>query len=572
MNPFTLLRCAALATLLSPACFATQTADYELINARIFQGRPDASTGTVAIAAGRILAVGNSSETALFVGTGTKIVDLGGRWLLPGFNDAHLHFLDGALSAYGIDVTTPSSSADVPRMVGAFAKTHPDEPWILGAGWSHTNYPGRAYPARQDIDAAVSDRPVLLEHVDGHLIWANSLALQRAGVTKKTKDPPNGEILRDPKTGEPTGILLESAMSLVWKAVPQPSAARRREALLNALARARSLGVTSIQGMLDKDGAADLSAWRAVPSTGVTVRYFIWGTLEHPEDFLKLKKEFSDLPADRFVFGGAKGFVDGVISARTAALLEPYSDAPSVKGTPNYTQKQLNALVLRAKRLGLKVELHAIGDRAVRMALDSFENARNVLGPQPFRDKVEHIELVDPADIPRFKALDVVASMQPSHCTYENQSQNYNDERLGPQRARFAFAWRSLQEAGAPLAFGTDWPVMPLDPRVGLFAAATRENFDGKPPDGWVPEQKISLEDAISHYTRGSAYAESMEKELGSILPGMRADLVVMGAGLFEAKGTQILRVPVDAVFFDGRPVFVADDAPFKDSFAAEPR
>ena len=526
-------------------------ADFCLENARVFDGSRDAAPSELCVRGNRIVARN----------AGAPRVDVQGAWVLPGFNDAHVHFMDGGLSAYRVDLTTAASAADAARMVGAFAVSHASDAWVLGEGWSQTNFPGGAYPTREDLDAAVADRPVVLEHVDGHLLWANSEAMKRAGVTAETKDPANGSLLRD-ASGYPTGIFLESAMSLIQERVPPPSPERRREALARALAVARSSGVTSIQGLLAHDASEELDAWRELVKSGSdTIRYFMWGRLEDPKEFLALRKAYADLPPDRFVFGGLKGFVDGVLSARTAVLAQPYSDAPSVNGTPNYTQEELNRLVLKANQLGFQVELHAIGDAAVRMALDAFEASRRKLGKAAPRNKVEHIEVVDPRDLARFKALDVVASMQPSHMTYDNESQNYNDARLG-KRVRYAFAWRSMEEAGAPLAFGTDWPVMALDPKIGLYAAVTRAHFDGRPEGGWVAAQRIRLEDAIRHYTEGSAYAEGREGELGALRPGMLADLVVMDAALFEAQGKAILAVPVRAVVFDGR-VVSGDLGPF---------
>lgn len=553
----------AAAALAAPA-WASEPADYLLNNALVFQGSSTAAVQAVALRGGRIAAVGPEARLAVLRDSHTVVADLGGSWVLPGFDDAHVHVMDGGLTFFRADLSTAASPQAAAAIVGEFAKAHPGEPWVLGQGWSHTLFPGERYPTRQDLDAAVADRPVLLEHVDGHLVWANSKALEAAGVGKETPDPKNGQLIRDPDSGEPTGVFLEGAMELVARAVPKPDGARRMEALSKAVRHANALGVTSLQGLLAADAAAELEAWRALAGSGtVTLRYSMWGRLEDPEGFLRLKESFSDLPRDRFQFLGVKGFVDGVLSARTAVLHEPYADAPDAVGVPNFTQSELNRMVLKANRLGLQVALHAIGDGAVRMALDAFETARRETGPLSVRNRIEHVEVFDPRDLERFRRLDVVASMQPSHMLYDSQSQNYNDARLGPKRVRHAFAWRSLEQAGAALAFGTDWPVMPLDPRVGLYAAVTRQHFDGSPLGGWVPEQRLRLEDAVRHYTAGSAYAESREREKGAVAPGMRADLVVLGAELFEATGGEIRRVPVLAVIFDGRPVYADPAAPF---------
>lgn len=517
----------------------------------------------VAVSENRVSAVGKSEEIIRLKGPKTKVIDLQGRAVTPGFHDAHVHFFKGALFLTQADLNGAASVAEIQKRLLDYLQRNPQAEWVLGRGWDHTAFADQKYPARQDLDAVISTRPVALTDVDGHKLWLNSEALRRARIPSAAAKPGKGEIVRNEK-GEPTGILIDDAMRLAEKAIPRPDRKARMEALRKALALARRYGVTSVDslpGIIDTPPEEQLDLWRELYQRGeFTLRFFLYGRLEDPEGFAKLKKEAFQFPRNRLSLIGLKGFVDGVISARSAALLEPYFDDPKTRGEPKYPAGKLNALVRAAHRAGFQVALHAIGDRAVRMALDACQASeegakeKSLILPA-FPCRIEHIEVADPSDLPRFKELKVAASMQPSHMTYDNEIQNYNPERLG-ERVRGAFAWKSLEEAGATLAFGTDWPVMPLEPRIDLFAAATRQHFNGKPPQGWVPREKITLESAIEHYTLGPARAIGLEEELGSIVPGKLADLVVFDRDLFAVSGLELLKVEVDLTVFDGKVVY----------------
>ena len=521
---------------------------------------PGRYASAVAVGGDRILAVGTDAQVLALKGPATRVVDLHGRSLLPGFHDAHVHFLMGAASLDQLDLTGTTSVAQIQKKLAAYAAGRPGNSWILGFGWDHTALPGQRYPTRQELDAVVSDRPVKLEDADTHMSWLNTAALRRIGVDKRTPDPPHGRLPRD-ASGEPTGILIESAEQLVNAKLPKPDRKELVREANRALELASQFGVTSIQGLIQADARAELETWRTLYRNGKAhLRYFAWARLLQPERGAALRRESADLPKDRFRIVALKVFLDGVIGSRTAALLAPYSDDPATLGTPKIEDAQLRSLVRQAHDDGFQVTFHAIGDRSVRMALDACQaSGRKTVSwggfpPMP-ACKIEHIEVIDPSDIPRFRALNVVASMQPSHMTYDNESENYNPERLGA-RVRNAFAWRSFEKGGAVLAFGTDWPVMPIDPRVALFAATTREHFNGKPAGGWIPEQKVSLEDAVVHYTLDSAKAVGMDRELGSIEAGKRADLVVFGQDLFSVSGLALLKVPIVMTVFDGKIVY----------------
>ena len=527
-----------------------QTADLILTGGKIWIA-PGKTVSALAVHGNRVLAAGSEAEISRFQDKKTKVVNLAGRSAVPGFHDAHVHLLKGAFSLVQADLNGTTSLAQVRERLAAYAKTHPQEEWIIGRGWDHMLFEKKALPSSADLDAETSTAPVVLTHVDGHMMWVNAEALRRAHIDRQTVDPAGGKIERD-LTGAPTGILDEAAMEVMKTAMPQPSRAQKLDALREALKSAREGGVTtveSLQGPIDYAPDDQLELLRELERRGeLTLRALVWGRLEKPEALGA--PQAHDLSTEKVSYGGLKGFVDGVIGSRTAALLAPYSDSP-VSGEPKYTQEELSRLVARAHRLGFPVALHAVGDRAVRMALNACAAAKTFPG---YPCRIEHIEAIDAADIPRFKALHVAASMQPSHMTYDDETQNYNPDRLGPRVAR-AFAWKSLQKAGATLIFGTDFPVMPLDPRIELFAATTREHFNGKPEGGWIAEQKISLEDALAHYTRDPAKVAALVDQ-GTLLPGKLADIAVFHEDLFKTEGLALLKIPLDMTIFDGKIVY----------------
>lgn len=531
------------ALLLLAAAAAAAEPDLILHNGKVFVA-PGRYAEAVAVSGRRISKVGTSAEVLALKGEKTRAIDLAGRALVPGFHDAHLHLLKGGLSLSRLDLSGVVSSSEAVTRVKAYAAARPGDGWILGRGWDHTAFPGQAYPTAAELDAVVSSRPVYLTHVDGHLAWANTRALELAGI--------------DPSTA--TGVLIEDAMDPVKAVLPKPGPAEVKDALRAALELARRSGVTSVQGPLDSDDGAVLAAWRELDRAGeVTLRWFAWGRIEDPQNAARLKARFADLRPERFRLAALKGFVDGVISARTAAMLEPYADDPATRGEP-MAEDRLQALVKRAHQAGFQAALHAIGDRAVRMALDACEASaksaveKGVALPS-FPCKIEHLEVVHPDDLRRFASSRAAASVQPSHMTYDRESQNYNPARLGA-RARHAFPWRDLLSAGAAVSFGTDWPVMPLHPRVALFAATTRRHFDGAPKGGWFPRQRLRLEEAVSAYTLEPARAIGRDAELGSIEEGRLADLVVLDRDLFAEAGRRLLAIEADLTVFDGRVVF----------------
>jgi predicted amidohydrolase YtcJ len=526
-----------------------------LHNGRVWV-EPGVEAQAISIEGSRVGAVGSDADVLKYASPATRVVDLKGRAVLPGFHDSHVHFMKGALGLLYPDLNGALSVADVQKRARDWMAAHPDKQWVLGRGWDHTAFADKKYPTKADLDAVTSTQPVVFTHVDGHMLWLNSEALRRAGIKPGSKDPDGAKVIRGPD-GEPTGVIEKEKSDLLKGVEPEPDPATIYAALEVGIKHASRWGVTSIQGPLDVSPDNQLAQWLLLTREGkANIRYFIWGPLDRQEELSRWSVKYKDLPADRFRFGGLKGFVDGVLSNYTGYLLEPYADSPTARGRANFDLDRLTELVETADAHGLQSVLHAVGDGAVRTALDACEAAQRKSKRHLYACKIEHIEVVSPADIPRFAKLRVVASMQPSHMTYDDESGNYNPARLGPDRIKHAFAWKELEQSGALLVFGTDWPVVPLEPRLELFAATTREHMNGKPDGGWIPEQKVSLVSAIQHYTLDPAKAIGRERELGTLEAGMLADLVVLDRDLFATSGLDLLKVETDMTVFNGLVVY----------------
>jgi predicted amidohydrolase YtcJ len=449
-----------------------------------------------------------------------------------------------------VDLRGAKDEADLARLLGGHARTLPPGAWILEGNWDHEAWPSQALPTRQAIDAATPAHPVFVQRLDGHMSLANSLALRLAGVTRDTKDPDGGTIVRD-ASGEPTGVLKDNAADLVAKAIPEPSREMNLRAARAALAEAARVGVTTIQ---DNSPVDALPTYQELRARGeLTARMYVWRYAASALAPLAQAGVRTGLGDEWIRLGALKILSDGSMGSGTAAFYEPYADAPKTSGLLLHPVPELERMIAEADAAGFQLAVHAIGDRANALVLDAFEKAARANGPRDRRFRIEHAQVVRKRDLPRFKALGVVASIQPSHCI---DDMRWAEKRIGRERARDSYNFRSFTAAGIPVAFGTDWYVEPLDPRLGLYAAVTREFPGGGPPGGWFPEEKISLEDAIDLYTRGSAYAEFAEKEKGTLEPGRLADVVVFAADLFRVPPREILTTPVDLTIVGGRVVF----------------
>lgn len=554
LRPLILLLPAMLITS-APAQTPSLAPDLLILNATVRTMDPtQPAASAVAIAGNRILAVGATADLRPLAGPKTRVIDAGGKSVLPGFNDAHVHWLSGGFSITNVDLRDATSPAEFARRIGEFAKQLPQGRWILGGDWDHEKFPGAQLPTREMIDSVTPDHPVFVSRLDGHMALANSLALKLAKVTKDTPDVDGGLIVRNAQ-GEPTGILKDAAMNFVEKVIPPRSWEENLAAARAATEHAAQLGVTSVQDMSAGDDvglyqyqlkrgelktriycARSIVSWEVLGKTGVRGAF--------GNDWLRI--------------GALKGFSDGSLGSTTALFFEPYNDAPDTHGLlfdQMYPEGIMLKRVLAADKAGLHVMIHAIGDRANKVILDLYQQVAQQNGARDRRFRIEHAQHLRPGEIRQFAAQKVIASMQPYHCADDGR---WCEKRIGPERSKGTYAFRSLLDAGAVLAFGTDWTVAPLNPMESLKAAVTRETLDGKHPNGWVPEQKITLEEALHAYTVGSAYAEFQEHLKGSLTPGKLADVVMLDRDIFAMNPSALDQVKVALTVVDGRVVYEA--------------
>jgi predicted amidohydrolase YtcJ len=528
-----------------------QIPDVVLINGVIYTGdTAQPRVAALAVKGERIMATGSTQQIRALAGEGTRVIDLQGRFAMPGFNDAHIHMANGGQARLAVELNGAATLEEFQQRIRArLGEFRPGE-WITGRGWDHTLWPGKQFPTAKDLDAVSTQHPMIFNRVDGHVAIANSLALQMAGVTRNTQDPPGGEIERD-KDGNPTGLLKENAMGMVRRQVPDLTPAQRRRAIELALEEAAQHGVTSVQ---DNSGWQDFQVYEALKKEGkLTVRVTEWLPFTAPLGQLEQMRQRGGTTDPWLKTGALKGVVDGTLGSRTAAMLEPFADDASTRGILRIPEEELKKLAIERDKAGFQIALHAIGDAANRAALDAIAAARAANGARDARHRIEHAQVVAPSDFARFKELGVIASMQPCH---ETTDMRWAQDRLGPERAKGAYAWRSMQKAGVRLAFGTDYPVEPIDPMIGLYACVTRERPEGGPPGGWIPQEKISMGDCIDAYTAGSAYAEFEEANKGQLVPGKFADIVVLSADVTRIAPRQILQTKAVITIVGGRVVY----------------
>ncbi|MFI5006014.1 MAG: amidohydrolase [Solirubrobacterales bacterium] len=551
------LLAAALLALLAPGAPAAEKADRIFVNGRIWTGDPARpQVEALAVRGPGIIAVGKSSDIRRMAEKATDVVDLKGRFACPGFIDAHLHFMGGSLALEALNLHGASSLAEVEKRIKDYARSHADGGWVTGRGWTYGAFPG-GMPTKEQLDAMLPDRPAYLTSYDGHTAWVNSVALLKANVKRTTEDPPDGVILRDAQ-GEPTGVLKESAKGLVSRLVPAPAHFERYRAFKKGLDLAASYGITSVhQASFSEE---DLKVMEQVlAESGLKVRFYASVPMvkDPPRDTLDRYEELRRRHQGRRLrFGAVKGFVDGVVESRTAALFEPY--APGGTGLSNWTQQDLDRTVALYDKAGYQVFLHAIGDRGIAMALSAYESAARANGATGRRHRIEHVEVPRPEDLPRFKALGVIASTQALFAHPDQNHLGVYVPTLGPARAARAMPFKAIDDAGIVQAFGSDWPVYTFEVLRGIYVAATRMTAEGTPAGGWEPGNRITAEAALRHFTRDAAYAGREDDVKGTLAVGRLADLVVLSDDILAGPPEGILKTRVLLTVLGGQDTFRA--------------
>jgi predicted amidohydrolase YtcJ len=533
-------------------------ADRIFVGGRVWTGEPSRPLAeALAVRGASLLAVGSSGEVRAHAAKGTEVVDLRGRFVAPGFIDGHLHLIGGSLSLEQLRLDDAETLAALAQRVKDWAGAHPDARWVTGEGWTYAAFPG-GLPSRAQLDAVVPDRPAWLVSYDGHTGWANSVALRLAEVTRATKDPAGGAVGRDER-GEPTGVLKESALDLVERLVPKPLPHEKERALKGGIAQAAAWGLTTVhQAGIDVE---ELELLARVLEELPRLRVYAALPIERdpsPEILARqgeLRQRFS---TERLRVAAVKGYVDGVVEAKTAAMFEPYPGGGT--GLPNWTQEELDRTVAAYDKAGWQVMLHAIGDRGIDMALTAFERAARANGTSGRRHRVEHVEVPRSADLPRFKAAGVVASTQ-AMFPYPNRNHlGVYVPTLGPERARRAMAFKAIDDAGAVQAFGSDWPVFTAEVVRGVACAVTRTTVEGTPAGGWEPTQRLAAEAALRHFTRDAAFAEHAEGRKGTLAPGKLADFVVLSQDLLAIPPERIRDTKVLLTVLGGQDTWRAKE------------
>jgi predicted amidohydrolase YtcJ len=516
----------------------------------------------LAIRADKIVAVGDDAAIEKFRHPGTKVIDAAGQLVLPGLVDCHIHFLDGSLSLGRVNLEGAKDVPDIQQRLRDYAAKHPGTDWLLGRGWDYAMFGAETLPNKKYLDELFPDRPVFLEGYDGHTYWANSKALAIAGVTRDTPDPPNGIIVRDPVTHEPTGTLKEAAHGLVGKFLPESTRAEKLAALRGGIKWANQNGLTRVHSA--GGDFPELELFDELRRHGdLTLRFYIAYFMDPPEmrpqdleAIENARAKYHDAWIDT---SAVKFMVDGVIESHTAAMLEPYSDDPSLKGKLFWDPAKYNFAVANLDKRGLQLFTHAIGDLGVRTALNGYQHAEEINHTADRRMRIEHIETINPADIPRFGKLGVIASMQPLHSYPDVDTLNVWAPNIGTERATRAWVWKSIADAGGRYAFGSDWPVVTLNPWYGLQTAVTRQTREGKPAAGFDPDQRLTVAQAIEGYTLGAAFAGRREKTEGSLEKGKLADLIIVSQNVFEIDPHKISETRVRTTIVGGQVVYQSD-------------
>ncbi len=525
------------------------------LNGNIYTQATPLRAQAMAVRGGRILAVGTNDDIRKLKGAHTQVVELGGHFVMPGFNDAHVHLEHAGLDLLSVDLRGTRSLQEMQQRIAASARNSASGEWIVGGGWDQTLWTSEKLPTHQDVDAVTGGHPAVFIRVDEHIAVANTAALKLGGVTAQTPAPEGGKIDRD-ADGQPTGILRETARTLVESKIPPPSPARLRRAAELAIADAARWGITSAQ---DNSSWESFLVYEDLEREGkLTLRISEWLSFNDPVKLLETHRAHHSSDDPMLHTAMLKGFMDGSLGSRTAALLAPYSDDPGNSGLPQYEQGKLNRMAIERALAGFQIGFHAIGDRAAQMALDAFAEAERSAKEndrtRDFRFRIEHDQVVTPDQLAQYKKLGVIASVQPNHLLTD---MHWVMERIGAERAKSSYPWKQFLDDGIPLAFGTDYPVEPITPFRGVYAAVTRKNEAGTKE--YFPEQKLTIEQAIAAYTTGSSYAQFAEKDKGTLAPGMLADFVVLDRDLTKVTPPEILKTRVLRTVVGGKTVYEAE-------------
>ncbi|MDR5001868.1 amidohydrolase [Brevibacillus parabrevis] len=531
-----------------------QIADLIVSSNAVFTGLSEKpEPAAIAIANNKIIAVGTKEEISAYAGEETKVYSFVDQLIMPGFHDFHLHIMHGAVAMECVNLFSARSQREALEMIREFAQAKPDEPWVIGNVWDAAYWDTQQLPNRYALDQAVPDRPALMFHAEGHYAWVNSKALELAGIDRDTEDPAFGIIGKD-EEGEPNGLLYEKAMGAVVQHAYHFSREKRRELFRNFLAYAASLGVTAVHDLFATESMAILTDYDVFhefeAADELTMRIHLWPALDG--DLERAKQLRETYQSDMLRVSGLKQFIDGVITARTAYLLEPYADQPDTRGETSFPPETIKQWAVDADKEGFAIRFHAIGDGAIRLAFDAYEAAQKANGKRDARHSIEHVEVIHPDDIPRFRELDVTASMQPDH--FAMSERGVYTDRIGAEREKHVFSINTLQKAGARLAFGTDFPIDLLNPLLQVYRAVTRIDSGGA--DVWHPHERITLAEALRAYTAGSAYGSFREQELGTLEAGKLADIVVLARNLFAVPVEEIPDTKAVLTIVDGKVVF----------------